>query len=410
MLYKCYKLSKEGGAAVSKQNKVLIVIFSLMVTVFITVAVIGFASANPPAPDTTPTEGGTAPAETTPTAPKTDFTTTLSFIGDCIFGNETGTPYEGNFLWYAEQKPHDYFFSEVYDELSKDDLTFANFECVLTDRDLEKSYKDYDPAFWFRAPASYADILSLGSVEVAGIVNNHIYDFGDEGYADTVAALTAQNIAVGEELKPLYFDVNGLRIGAVYVPLWASYQTSYTLDVLEEMQSNCDYKIVFFHGGEEAIHEPDNYKITACRKIAESDLCDLIVGCHPHVLQPMEVVNGVPIVYSLGNFCYSGSNYPENKTIIFQVMLTQKEGGITTSTRIIPCYVFTGDRNNWQPAIVEHVQDYNEIIEMMNTPVDYKVETTASEETTAAATEAPTETPPQQTEAPITDPPEESFY
>ena len=393
----------------SKQNKALIIFFSLMVVVFITVAVIGFSSANSTPPDTAPTgeTSATAPADTT--APQINFTTTLSFIGDCIFGNETGTPYEGNFLWYAENKPHDYFFSEVYEELSKDDLTFANFECVLTDRDLQKSHKDYDPAFWFRAPASHADILSLGSVEVAGIVNNHIYDFGDEGYADAVDALTAQNIAVGEELKPLYFEKNGIRIGAVYVPLWASYQTQYTLNVLEEMQEKCDYKIVFFHGGEEAIHEPDNYKITACREIAESGLCDLIVGAHPHVLQPMEIVNGVPIVYSLGNFCYSGSNYPENKTVIFQVMLTQKQGEITTSTRFIPCYVYTGDRNNWQPAIVKQVQDYNEIIGMMNTPVDYKEETTASEETTVPATQAPTEASGNAPDENLTDPTETPY-
>ena len=51
---------------------------------------------------------------------------TLSFIGDCIIGSDSGKVKSGNFSWYAENKPHDYFFSQVYKELSKDTLTFAN--------------------------------------------------------------------------------------------------------------------------------------------------------------------------------------------------------------------------------------------------------------------------------------------
>lgn len=312
---------------------------------------------------------------------------TLSFIGDCIIGSDSGEVRSGNFSWYAENKPHDYFFSQVYEELSKDTLTFANVECVLSDRNLEKTPKDYDPAFWFIAPAQNADILSLGSVEVAGIVNNHTRDYGAEGYDDTKASLEAQGLTVGEDCVPLYFEENGLRIGVVYAHLWSDYHLSYVEDALLEMKDKCDYRIVFFHGGEEGVHEPDNYKITCLRKLANEGMCDLIVGSHPHVLQPMEVVNGVPIVYSLGNFCYSGSNYPENRTIIFQVMLTQKEGELLTSTRIVPCYVYTGDRNNWQPAIITNPQEKNDIIEFMNTPVDYKEETEPSTESTA-----PTET------------------
>lgn len=318
--------------------------------------------------------------ETTVTAPIEDGPLTLSFIGDCILGSESGKSRDGNFTYTAETKDHRYFFEKVYDVLSKDDLTFANCEVVLSDRNLEKTPKDYSPAFWFIAPAINADILKLGGVEVAGVVNNHVNDYGDEGYKDTVDALKAQGLYVGENLTPLYFEEKGIKIGVLYCNLWSQYNTYYIEQALETMQDNCDYRIIFFHGGTEAVHEPDNYKIDACRYLAESGLCDLIIGSHPHVLQPMEVVNGVPIVYSLGNFCYSANTYPENRTIIFQAELYKEDGSIRTETNIIPCYVYTGYENNWQPAIVEDEGVKAEIMGMMTAKVEHQTEPSATTE------------------------------
>lgn len=335
--------------------------------------------------------------ETTATAPTEDGPLRLSFIGDCILGSESGKSSDGNFTHTAQTRDHSYFFEKVYGELATDDLTFANCEVVLSDRNLEKTPKDYSPAFWFIAPAINADILKLGSVEVAGVVNNHINDYGDEGYSDTVKALAAQGLYVGENLTPLYFEEKGIKIGVLYCNLWAPYNLQYIEPALEEMQDTCDYRIIFFHGGTEAVHEPDNYKIDACRYLAESGLVDLIIGSHPHVLQPMEIVNGVPIVYSLGNFCYSANTYPENKTIIFQAFLYAEDGNIRTETNIIPCYVYTGYSNNWQPAIVEDEGVKAEIMAMMTKKVEHQTEpSSTTEPTTAPVTEAPENTHPSE--------------
>ena len=65
------------------------------------------------------------------------------------------------------------------------------------------------------------------------------------------------------------------------------------------------------------------------------------------MLQPEEVYNGVPIVYSLGNFCYGGNRSPENRTIIYKALLSVEDGVLTgQTTQIIPCYVYTGSTNN----------------------------------------------------------------
>lgn len=394
-----------GVKYMTKQNKLIIIISSLLVAVFVGVFLLGL-NLRPEAPEETAT---TAPYETsTATAPPEPEELVLSFIGDCIIGSESGIARNENFSWYAENVAHEYFFEKVADELSKDHLTFANVECVITDRDLEKAGKDYSPAFWFKTPTKNVDILTLGSVEVAGIVNNHTGDYKEAGYEDTKKALENAGIPAGEDCIPMYFEEQGIKIGVVYAHLWADYHLSYVEDALKEMEGQCDYKIVFFHGGEEGIHEPDDYKIRCARKLAEEGQCDLIVGSHPHVLQPMEVVNGVPIVYSLGNFCYSAAIFPENKTVIFRVRLTRQDNKINTETEIIPCYVYTGSENNYQPTLVSDKGDYDEIMNMMNTPVKYSYErenreteakTQAEEKTDAEKqTNPPTENVPDTTQ------------
>lgn len=368
-----------------KKNYMILAVAGAMVLIFAVVLIAGFLGKKPPVQEEA--EETTAVPEVT--APVDDDSLVLSFIGDCIIGSESGKVNEGNFAWMAENKTHDYFFSKVYGVLSEDDLTIANVECVLTDRDLEKTGKDYSPAFWFKAPASDADILTKGSVEFASVVNNHTYDYGEEGYTDTVDALKAQGMYVGESLSPVYIEKKGIKLGILCCNLWGSYQTSYIEDALKEMQDECDYKIVFFHGGTEAVHEPDNYKINACRQLAMSGLCDLIVGSHPHVLQPMEEVNGVPIMYSLGNFCYSANTYPENKTVIFQVKVEKTDTDLLTFTRFVPCYVYTGAENNYQPAVMTDGADVSEVMEMVKKPVEYQTETEPETEETTAVSQEP---------------------
>lgn len=373
-------------------KKIMIPLVSAFVAVIIVFLAIGLTGNS----NTTFEANPTASPETLPiaatTAPEKENTLKMSFIGDCVIGGDPLNYREESFIWYSENYPLSYFFEKVKGVLSDDDFTLANMECVLSDNlELEAVDKGYEPAFWFRAKAKNAEILTEGSVEVAGVVNNHTYDFGDEGYADTVKSLESAGLLVGEDCQPVYFEKNGIKVGVVYANLWGYYQVNYIMDALEEMQDKCDYKIVFFHGGEEGQHEPDNFKIDACRDLANSGLCDLIVGAHPHVLQPLEVVNGVPIMYSLGNFCFAGNNYPENKTVIFGATLTKNEDGtITAETKVTPCYVYTGPYNNFQPAVIEDEADKKEIMDMLATPVNYIAETEPTT-TTAPETEAQTE-------------------
>ena len=386
------------------QKKIIIPVVSALIVAGLVFALVAFSGkeetpASAPVSTSPEITNTTTPHTTaTTTSPKSDNTLKLSFIGDCILGVDPVSYSEGSFIWYSENYPLSYFFEKVKPQLENDDFTISNMECVLSDNlSLKAIDKGYTPAFWFRAKAKNAEILTEGSVEIASVVNNHTDDYGDEGYADTIKSLEAAGLLVGEDCKPIYFEKNGIKVGLVCANLWGYWQVSYIEDALKDMQDKCDYKVVFFHGGEEGYHMPDNFKIDACRDLANSGLCDLIVGAHPHVLQPFEIVNNVPIMYSVGNFCFAGNNYPENKTVIFKANLTKNDdGSIKTETEVIPCYVYTGDCNNWQPAIVTDEADKADIMAMINTPVDYWTPTEPSStapSSTADVSEEETEVP-----------------
>jgi poly-gamma-glutamate synthesis protein (capsule biosynthesis protein) len=282
------------------------------------------------------------------------FTIDLSIIGDCLLATEDGGDSSFSFSWYAKNKSPEYFFKKVSHIFQKDDYTIANLENVLTDRPLKKRYKG-EGAFWFKAPTQNTNILKKGYIDVVSITNNHTYDYGKDGYFDTIKALDKAGILWGSEDKTLYLSKNGYTIALIPASLYSSAQTKRIIDRIKIASKNSDYQIVYFHGGKEAVYEPEAWKIKASHQLVDAG-ADLVIGNHPHRLQPLEIYKGVNIIYSLGNFCFGGNNHMvSNRTIIYKTILTIEDGNLTKEeTRIIPVYIQddTKYQNNWQPTVI----------------------------------------------------------
>lgn len=272
----------------------------------------------------------------------------LSFIGDCLVSTYKGDASKGTLNWYAQNYQPSYFFEKVYDTLSADDYTIANCETVLTDRKLPERAKGGSRVFWFYGPTSNAKIFTAGSVEVTGVVNNHMYDYKQAGYDDTIAALKKENLIVGDYNKPVYLTKNGIKAAVLFVDLWSYGDTTAIIKDMKALDADTDYKIIYFHGGIEGTNYPEQWKVDACRALIDAG-ANFVIGAHPHVLQPIEKYKGGVIVYSLGNFLFGGNTAPVKNTIIYQVEL--KKGDYRQN--IIPCQVYSGSRNNWQPCYPE---------------------------------------------------------
>ena len=295
------------------------------------------------------------------------FTIDLSIIGDCLLSTEDGEDSSYSFSWYAKNKNPDYFFKKVSHIFENDDFTIANLENVLTDRPLKKRNKG-EGAFWFKAPTNNTNILNKGYIDIVSITNNHTYDYGNDGYLDTIKALNKAKILWGSEDKTLYLDKNGYTVAFIPASLYSGTQTKRIIERIKDASAKSDYQIVYFHGGKEAIYKPEAWKINACHQLVDAG-ADLVIGNHPHRLQPLEIYKGVNIIYSLGNFCFGGNNHMiSNRTIIFKTILKIEDGKLVQEeTRIIPCYIQDDSKyqNNWQPDIIKNEYDKKLVIDFL---------------------------------------------
>ncbi len=305
-------------------------------------------------------------------ATDSSFTIQLSFVGDCLCATDARTAYADCFEEVADRESPEYFLSKVNHLFLNDDFTVADCENVFSDNEnlsmIDKGQYD-DPnveAYWFKYNTSGANILKVGGIDMVSIDNNHINDYGLQGHLDTEKALDDAGVLWGEAGKVVYFKKNGYKIGVVCFSMYYGGAVESGLTYLEEAKSNSDYQIVYFHGGKEAIHTPEQWKIDACHRLIDEG-ADLVMGDHPHVLQPREIYKDKTIIYSLGNFIFGGNRHPENRTIIYQHTLTiDSDSLIDESGEIIPCYVYTGDTNNWQPAIIEDKDAKKQVLDFMN--------------------------------------------
>lgn len=293
-------------------------------------------------------------------------TVKITFLGDCILASNTGDTREDAFVRYAQKLPPSYFFEKAVPFYEDSDLVIANSEFVLSDSSLSKVSKDDDRSFWFKSPSSYADILKEGRIDFVNIANNHTGDYGTQGYEDTKASLEAAGIEWGDLDHPVYIERNGVTFGIVCTKLFSKDVEPFLTPMIEKTMANSDIQILFFHGGEENEHVPEDWLTEICHQYADMGV-DLIVGSHPHVLRPMEEYNGVDIIYSLGNFCYGGHRTPENRTVILTETFTFDVDGnyVSQEESFTPFYVYGSDHNNWQPAPVTDPVEYSRTMSFM---------------------------------------------
>lgn len=292
----------------------------------------------------------------------------LTFLGDCTLATQEGQYDSGTFIWYSENKPPEYFFEKAYPYTCNDDFTIANCENVFSDTKLKTRNKGYTPAFWFRSPAKNAEIFPSGNIEVVSIANNHTNDYGEQGMIDTISAIEATDkLSWGGTEKNLILEKDGVSIGLICDTIWLDTDVPRVISRIKDICNCTDLQVVFFHGGEEARHSEEKWKVQACHDMVDAG-ADLVVGGHPHVLQPLETYSGKHIVYSIGNFCFGGNRSPENRTIIYQEKFVYDKSTHTlmeNSENIIPFYVYTGSANNFQPAPIEDENTAQKVINFM---------------------------------------------
>ena len=275
----------------------------------------------------------------------------LSFIGDIT--PDAVPYYRGSSVAYQNVVTADnlgYVFEKTVQYFEDDDFTMANFECVLSNYDVPA-----DKNFTFRAPPEYVGILTSGSVEFVTLGNNHVEDYGEQGYADTKATLDDAGIGyAGRDEYTIYETESGLKIGVYAVSFGKVSQIQAGIEALKE--AGAEFIIAALHWGDEGSYDVNSLQLEQGHAAIDAG-ADVVYGSHPHTLQPIEVYNGHYIFYSMGNWSFGGNTNPRDKdTVIAKLEVTRDvDGSVSvTNLKLIPC-ASSGvvDGNNYQPVPYE---------------------------------------------------------
>ena len=298
-------------------------------------------------PDTVPEEQGYLVQEYTGTV-------RITFLGDCTLGGEekTRNAYRG-FVRTVERNGSAWPFRNLVSLTGTDDLTVANLEGVLSDRDLAKVNKTYN----FMGPTAYTEILKEGSVECVTLANNHSHDYDKAGYEDTVRALENAGVAYfSTENMAVWRNGDGLMVGFLGVSgsLSGSRKKEYARQAEILRSLGCAAVITVMHTGTEYDYQPDGYQRQVVSRALDCGT-DLIVGHHPHVVQGYEIRDGVPVVYSLGNCVFGGNTNPrDHDALALRAELSFEDGELAGITlRFYPISV-SGEAgyNDYSPVFL----------------------------------------------------------
>jgi len=299
-----------------------------------------------------------------------DKTLTFSFAGDVTLGSEEAyRSREDSFDSYAAREGYEYFFKKVKPIFEADDLTLVNLEGVLSDKSWNE---DKRKTFRFRGPTDFAKILTVSSIEACAISNNHIMDFGNQGYQATRDTLDANGIYYCGNEYHFIFEKDGIRVGffAVGSMYFNRYRKQIQEDIAQMREDGVNAIIVSFHAGQEySPHRRDRDQETDAQIAIETWGADLVIMHHPHVVQGIDILNNRYVFYSLGNFCFGGNWTVTGKnkdpkiraleSMIVQMDLVFDDDGNYKgqSGRIYPCYISSsakqkGDPNDYQPCLV----------------------------------------------------------
>jgi poly-gamma-glutamate synthesis protein (capsule biosynthesis protein) len=179
---------------------------------------------------------------------------------------------------------------------------------------------------------------------VVSLANNHLMDYGPQGLVDTLMTLEQARIpyfgagrTMAEARRPALVTVGGVRfaflgyffLGTRNIEPPQVYATETTpgvaghfsdVAVMERMlredilaaKAQADVVLPFFHWGREGTYKPEPYQLQLARAAIDAGAAG-VLGSHPHVLQAMELYQGAPAVYSLGNFVFGGNWNPRDK-------------------------------------------------------------------------------------------------
>jgi poly-gamma-glutamate capsule biosynthesis protein CapA/YwtB (metallophosphatase superfamily) len=189
------------------------------------------------------------------------------------------------------------------------DLTLINLEAPLIE-----NCPQHDRGFMFCGQSGFVDALVHAGVDIAGMENNHISNYGPDGISETRSLLTDHGIDMVDRSTLAVRDVRGLRFGFLaFNGVGEYFDRPAIVQAVEAARPQVDVLVVSFHWGAEYVAIPEVAPGIApddpveIGHLAVDAGADLVIGNHPHWVQAVELYNGNLITYAHGNFIFDQS-------------------------------------------------------------------------------------------------------
>ena len=318
------------------------------------------------------------------TAPKVTgapYDLTLCFAGDVSLadGSVPLQAYQSNGI--------DCIGASLLERMQGADFFCLNSEFAFTTGGtrIEKNYN-------FRGDPARISVYDKMGVDLAILANNHVFDYGEVGLADTLNTFREHGLPyVGagenlEEASAIYYAelenctvafIAGNRVEWEEQTRGATEDRSGVFRTAEsnalicqriaEAKETADFVVVYIHWGMENVEWQEDYQLTSGKEFIDAG-ADVVVGDHPHVVQGIEWYEGKPIFYSLGNFWFSSY---ERYTMLLEIDLDRDEAGdARVGFRLVPGWTGGGRTNEiTDGAKRENFFDYMESISV-NAAID----------------------------------------
>jgi poly-gamma-glutamate synthesis protein (capsule biosynthesis protein) len=152
-------------------------------------------------------------------------------------------------------------------------------------------------------------LLRSMNVDIAGLANNHMDDAGEQGKQDTLDALkrgtiTAAGFPESCSIVPI---VNGTMGVCSMADLNGLLDIDRAQEAIRDATRTTDFVIASVHWGQEYAAQPSDRQRDVAKAFVAAG-ADAVIGHGPHVRQPMELVDGKPVFYSIGNFLFDQAN------------------------------------------------------------------------------------------------------
>jgi poly-gamma-glutamate capsule biosynthesis protein CapA/YwtB (metallophosphatase superfamily) len=368
-----------------KYSILLLIILSLIIFFFASSRISQLFTKNPDdnnistepslVPGPTPSNSPVTPA-LTPTPRPEPLTATLISAGDCV----PHLTFQKSGIIPGVDR---YDFTDVFSDLKpfndNADYSLISFESAATN-----NRKDYTNYPLFNCPPEIFDAFYLAGFDLVNCSNNHQLDRRLNGMLETRdniknAGMEILGIYEGEEPRYLVKDLNGIKVALMAytygcnlneAALTPEQQKNHLALIdekrmeqeIKEMEANADVSVVAMHWGVEYTQKPTPYQEELAKKMISWG-ADVILGSHPHVVQPTEIIefNGEDkyVIYSMGNFISNqrrgASGYPKtHKELCEDSMLVcvefikdpESEKTVINSVKHIPTWLWRYPHNN----------------------------------------------------------------